>query len=39
MEKFLSPETIYSNLENKEIDRNIACDQLISLIEESNNFN
>jgi len=37
MEKFLSPETIYSNLENKEIDRNIACDQLISLIEESNN--
>ena len=37
MEKFLSPETIYSNLKNKEIDRNIAYDQLISLIEESNN--
>jgi len=37
MEKFLSPETIYSNLKNKEIDRNIACDQLISLIEGNNN--
>jgi len=37
MEKFLSPKTIYSNLRNKEIDRNIAYDQLISLIEGSNN--
>jgi len=37
MGKFLSPETIYSNLKNREIDRNIACDQLISLIEGSNN--
>ena len=37
MEKFLSPETIYSNFKNKEIDRNIAYDQLISLIEGSNN--
>ncbi len=36
MGKFLSPEIIYSNLEKKEIDRNIAYDQLISLIEESN---
>ncbi|MHA1235522.1 MAG: leucine-rich repeat domain-containing protein [Promethearchaeota archaeon] len=37
MEKFLSPETIYTGLKNKEIDRNIAFDQLISLIEGSNN--
>ena len=37
MEKFLSPETIYSGLKNKEISRNIAVDQLISLIEGSNN--
>ena len=37
MEKFLSPETIYSGLKNKEINRNIAYDQLISLIEGSNN--
>jgi len=37
MEKFLSPETIYSGLKNKEIDRAIAVDQLISLIEVSNN--
>ena len=37
MEKFLSPETIYSDLKNKEISRNIAVDQLISLIEGSNN--
>jgi len=37
MGKLLSPETIYSNLKNKEIDRNIAYDQLISLIEGSNN--
>jgi len=37
MEKFLSPETIYSNLKNKEIDRDIAYDQLISLIEGSDN--
>jgi len=37
MEKFLSPETIYSNLRNKEIDRNVAYDQLISLIEGNNN--
>ena len=37
MEKFLSPETIYSGLKNKEIGRNIAVDQLISLIEGSNN--
>jgi len=37
MGKFLSPETIYSNLKNKEIDQNIAYDQLISLIEGSNN--
>ncbi len=36
MGKFLSPESIYSSLKNKEIDRNIARDQLISLIEESN---
>ena len=37
MEKFLSPETIFSGLKNKEINRNIAVDQLISLIEGSNN--
>ena len=37
MDKFLSPETIYSGLKNKEIGRNIAVDQLISLIEGSNN--
>ena len=37
MEKFLSPETIYSGLKNKEISRNIAADQLISLIEVSDN--
>jgi len=37
MEKFLSPETIYSGLKNKEIDRNIAVDRLIFLIEGSNN--
>ena len=37
MEKFLSPESIYSGLKNKEINRNIAVDQLISLIERSNN--
>ena len=37
MEKFLSPETIYSGLKNKEISRNIAIDQLISLIEGNNN--
>ena len=37
MEKFLSPETIYSGLKNEEISRDIAFDQLISLIEGSNN--
>ncbi len=37
MGKFLSPETIYSNLINEEISRDIAFDQLISLIEGSNN--
>ena len=37
MEKFLSPEKIYSGLKNKEIDRNIAVDRLISLIEVSDN--
>jgi len=37
MGKFLSPETIYSGLNNEEISRDIACDQLISLIEGSNN--
>ena len=37
MEKFLSPETIYSGLKNKEISKNIAINQLISLIEASNN--
>ena len=37
MEKFLSPDTIYSGLKNKEIDRRIAVDQLISLIEGSDN--
>jgi len=36
MEKFLSPDTIYSGLKNKEISKNIAVDQLISLIEGSN---
>ncbi|NVM19268.1 MAG: leucine-rich repeat domain-containing protein [Candidatus Lokiarchaeota archaeon] len=36
MEKFLSPETIYTGLKNKEISRNIAIDQLVSLIEGSN---
>ena len=36
MEKFLSPETIYSGVESKEISRNIAVDQLISLAEGSN---
>ena len=36
MEKFLSPETIYSDLKNKGINRDIALDQLISLIEGSN---
>ena len=35
MGKFLSPESIYSNLKNKDIDQNIARDQLISLIEQS----
>lgn len=37
MERFLSPETIYSALKSKEISNNIAVDQLISLIEGSNN--
>ncbi|MBY8988025.1 MAG: leucine-rich repeat domain-containing protein, partial [Candidatus Lokiarchaeota archaeon] len=37
MERFLSPETIYSGLKSKEISKNIAVDQLISLIEGSNN--
>jgi len=37
MEKFLSPETIYTGLKKKKIDRHIAFDQLVSLIEESNN--
>ena len=37
MEKFLSPETIYSGLKNEEISRDFAFDQLISLIEGSNN--
>ena len=37
MERILSPNTIYSGVKNKEISRNIAIDQLISLIEGSNN--
>ncbi len=37
MEKLLSPETIYTGLKNKEISRDIAADQLISLIEASDN--
>lgn len=37
MEKILSPKTIYSGVINKEISKNIAVDQLISLIEGSNN--
>jgi hypothetical protein len=36
MEKFLSPETIYSGVKSKEISRNIAIEHLISLIEGSN---
>ena len=36
MENFLSPETVRSGLKNKLIDRQIAFDQLVSLIEESN---
>ncbi len=36
MEKFLSPETIYAGVKSKEISKNIAADQLISLIEGSN---
>jgi len=36
MEKFLSPETIYSGVKSKEISKYIAVDQLISLIERSN---
>ena len=35
MGKFLSPGSIYSNLKNKDIDQNIARDQLLSLIEQS----
>jgi len=37
MEKFLSPETIYAGVQSKEISKNLAVDQLISLIEGSNN--
>ena len=37
MEKFLSPETIYAGVQSKEISKNFAVDQLISLIEGSNN--
>ncbi|MFW9950214.1 MAG: leucine-rich repeat domain-containing protein [Candidatus Thorarchaeota archaeon] len=37
MERILSPNTIYSGVKNKEISKNIAIDQLISLIEGSNN--
>lgn len=37
MEKKLSPETIYSDVKSKEISKNIAVDQLLSLIEGSNN--
>jgi len=37
MKKFLSPETIYSGLINGELSRDIAFDQLIFLIEGSNN--
>ncbi|MFX0075887.1 MAG: leucine-rich repeat domain-containing protein, partial [Candidatus Hermodarchaeota archaeon] len=33
----ISPETIYSGLKSREISKNIAIDQLISLIEGSNN--
>ena len=36
MEKFLSPETIYAGVKSKEISKNFAVDQLISLIEGSN---
>lgn len=36
MEKILSPENIYSGVINNEISKNIAVDQLISLIEGSN---
>ncbi len=37
MDKFLSPETIYTGVKSKEISKNFAADQLISLIERSNN--
>lgn len=37
MDKFLSPETIYAGVKSKEISKNFAADQLISLIERSNN--
>ena len=36
MEKFSSPETIYAGVQSKEISKNLAVDQLISLIEGSN---
>jgi hypothetical protein len=37
MEKPISPETIYNGVKSKEINKNIAVSQLISLIEGSNN--
>ena len=37
MGKLLSPETIYTGLKNKEINKDIAYDQLISLIEGNDN--
>lgn len=37
MERSLSPENIYSGFKSKEISKNLAVDQLISLIEGSNN--
>ena len=37
MEKSLSPESVYTSVKNNQISKNLAIDQLISLIEGSNN--